>query len=94
MPSAAWDLLEKIRQIYYIDYSDKKESCISSEGSVRRHYMKTRVGFVVFGTHKDGLPDPMGNPFIDEAIISASEKALEARDVTLVKWPVILANKA
>ena len=56
--------------------------------------MKTRVGFVVFGTHKDGLLDPMGTPFIDEAIVRASEKALEERDVTLVKWPIILANKA
>ena len=56
--------------------------------------MKTRVGFVVFGTHKDGLLDPMGTPFIDEAIIRDSEKALEARDITLVKWPLILANKA
>ena len=56
--------------------------------------MKTRAGFVVFGTHKDGLLDPMGTPFIDEAIIQASREALTARDIELVEWPIVLANKA
>ena len=56
--------------------------------------MQTKVGFVVFGTHKDGLLDPMGTPFIDEKVIDASKAALKARDMELVEWPVVLANKA
>jgi hypothetical protein len=31
-----------------------------------------KVGFIVFGVHKDGLPDPMGQPFIDQKIVSAA----------------------
>ena len=56
--------------------------------------MKTKAGFVVFGTHKDGLLDPMGTPLIDQAIIDASKEALVARDIELVEWPIVLANKA
>ena len=56
--------------------------------------MKTRAGFVVFGTHKDGLLDPMGTPFIDESIIQGAREALRARDIELVEWPIVLANKA
>ena len=56
--------------------------------------MRTKAGFVVFGTHKDGLLDPMGTPFIDQAIIDQSKEALKARDIELVEWPIILANKA
>jgi hypothetical protein len=25
-----------------------------------------KVGFIVYGVHKDGLVDPMGAPFIDD----------------------------
>ena len=30
------------------------------------------VGFIVYGVHKDGLKDPMGQPFIDDAIVAQS----------------------
>ena len=29
---------------------------------------KPKVGFIVYGVHKDGLPDPMGTPFIDNKL--------------------------
>ena len=37
------------------------------------------VGFIVFGVHKDGLKDPMGTPFIDEAFVRRATSALVAR---------------
>ncbi len=35
--------------------------------------VKPRIGFIVFGVHKDGLQDPMGAPFIDEAQARAEQ---------------------
>ncbi len=51
------------------------------------------VGFIVYGVHKDGLKDPMGTPFIDDAIIEKSKKALRDRGVELVEHDVIVASK-
>ncbi|NLC58293.1 MAG: hypothetical protein GX774_15780 [Armatimonadetes bacterium] len=51
------------------------------------------VGFIVYGVHKDGLQDPMGTPFIDDAIIERSKKALKEAGLNLVEWPVIIASK-
>jgi hypothetical protein len=31
--------------------------------------LKPKIGFVVYGVHKDGLQDPMGQPFIDETLL-------------------------
>ena len=56
--------------------------------------MNTKVGFVVFGTHKDGLKDPSGDLFIDEKIIAAQKEALRSRGVELVEWGTVLATKA
>ena len=53
-----------------------------------------RVGFIVYGVHKDGLQDPMGSPFIDEALIARSKKALRDAGLDLVEYPVIIASKA
>src|SRR3972149_1935394 len=39
--------------------------------------LQTKVGFIVYGVHKDGLADPMGRPFIDEARMTAARQALE-----------------
>ena len=55
--------------------------------------MKTKVGFVVYGTHKDGLLDPMGMPFIDQKIVDQSKEALKARDMELVEWPIVIKEK-
>jgi len=37
---------------------------------------KTRVGFIVYGVHKDGLLDPLGTPFIDNKLIENAKSAL------------------
>ena len=39
--------------------------------------IKAKVGFIVYGVHKDGLTDPMGTPFIDDRIVAGAKKALE-----------------
>jgi L-arabinose isomerase len=52
------------------------------------------VGFIVYGTHKDGLEDPMGRPFIDEAVIEESKRALETRGLKLVEHDRIIATKS
>ena len=53
-----------------------------------------KVAFIVFGVHKDGLLDPMGTPFIDDALIAQAKAALRAANVELVEHDVILATKA
>ena len=53
-----------------------------------------KVAFIVFGVHKDGLLDPMGTPFIDDALIARAKEALRAAHVELVEHDVILATKA
>ena len=51
------------------------------------------IGFVVYGVHKDGLPDPMGKPFIDESIIASAKQHLIAAGIQLVEHPVVVATK-
>lgn len=52
-----------------------------------------KVGFVVYGVHKDGLLDPMGTPFIDDAIVEKSKKALKDAGLTLVENDLVVATK-
>lgn len=57
------------------------------------------VGFIVYGVHKDGLKDPMGVPFIDDALVARSKDALRAAGVQLVEHGVpqhgvVVASKA
>ena len=52
------------------------------------------AGFIVYGTHKDGLKDPMGNPFIDDRLIETSKEALRKRGIGLVEHNVVVATKA
>ena len=56
--------------------------------------IKPKVGFIVFGVHKDGLEDPMGTPFIDDSLIRSAKKALRQAGVTLVPHDTILATRA
>ena len=56
--------------------------------------IKPKVGFIVYGVHKDGLLDPMGKPFIDEKLLAAAKKALTDAGLELVEHNVILATKA
>ena len=52
------------------------------------------VGFIVYGVHKDGLKDPMGQPFIDAAVVERSQNALTEAGVKLVKHDTVVATKA
>jgi L-fucose isomerase-like protein len=52
------------------------------------------VGFIVYGVHKDGLKDPMGQPFIDAAVVEHSQNALTEAGVKLVKHDTVVATKA
>lgn len=55
--------------------------------------IQTKAAFVVYGVHKDGLLDPMGTPFIDDAVIARSKKALADRGITLAESDLIVATK-
>ena len=55
--------------------------------------IRPTAGFLVYGVHKDGLEDPMGQPFIDEAIVSRSKQVLVDRGVQLIEYDVVLATK-
>jgi len=51
------------------------------------------VGFIVYGVHKDGLEDPMGQPFIDDALVDRAKKALRDGGARLIEHDTILATK-
>ncbi len=51
------------------------------------------IGFIVYGVHKDGLPDPSGDPFIDEKVVADAKKSLIAAGLRLVEHPIIVATK-
>lgn len=55
--------------------------------------IKTKIGFIVYGVHKDGLKDPMGQPFIDEKIVAGAKKALQNADVEVVEHDLVVASK-
>lgn len=54
---------------------------------------RPKVGFIVYGVHKDGLQDPMGNPFVDRKLVTASKKALRAAGLNLVTHDVVVASR-
>jgi len=51
------------------------------------------VGFIVYGVHKNGLKDPMGTPFIDDAIVKQAKRALTQAGLKLVEHGVVVASK-
>jgi L-arabinose isomerase len=55
--------------------------------------IKPKIGFAVYGVHKDGLLDPMGQPFIDDAIVARAKNALRDAGIDLVEHSVVLASK-
>jgi L-fucose isomerase-like protein len=55
--------------------------------------IRPKVGFIVFGVHKDGLLDPLGAPFIDDGLVAGAKEALRAAGIDLIEYPVILATK-
>jgi L-fucose isomerase len=52
-----------------------------------------RVGFIVYGVHKDGLKDPMGTPFIDDLLIGRAKESLRKAGLELVEHNVVVASK-
>ena len=52
-----------------------------------------KVGLIVYGVHKDGLLDPMGQPFIDATVVQAAKSTLLAAGLELVEHDVIVATK-
>jgi len=55
--------------------------------------IKPKVGFIVYGVHKDGLADPMGTPFIDDELIKKAKSALRDAGIDLVEHDLIIASK-
>ena len=52
-----------------------------------------KIGFIVYGVHKDGLLDPSGQPFIDAGLVDRSMKALESKGLSLVAHDTVIASK-
>jgi L-arabinose isomerase len=55
--------------------------------------IKAKVGFIVYGVHKDGLLDPMGTPFIDDKIVEGAKNALKKSGIDLVEHDLVIASK-
>lgn len=55
--------------------------------------MQATVGFIVYGVHKDGLQDPMGTPFVDDALIAEAKDALTKAGLQLVEYETVIASK-
>jgi len=51
------------------------------------------IAFMVYGVHKDGLKDPMGPPFIDNAVVKRSQQALARAGMRIVEHGTVLATK-
>lgn len=54
---------------------------------------KPKVGFVVYGVHKDGLLDPMGEPFINDELIAIAKEKLRDSGLELIEYELIIATK-
>jgi L-fucose isomerase-like protein len=55
--------------------------------------IQATVGFIVYGVHKDGLEDPMGTPFVDDALIAQAKAALTKAGLQLVEYQTVIASK-
>lgn len=55
--------------------------------------LHAKVGFVVFGVHKDGLKDPMGELFIDYGVIERSKQILRENGLELLENDLIVSTK-
>lgn len=52
-----------------------------------------KAAFITYGVHKDGLPDPMGTPFIDDELVAKSKQALKDAGLELVEHDLVVASK-
>ena len=55
--------------------------------------IKPKIGFAVYGVHKDGLLDPMGRPFISGGSYCSVQEKLREAGIDLVEHNVVLATK-
>ena len=55
--------------------------------------IQATIGFIVYGVHKDGLKDPMGVPFIDEAVVQSAKDGLKNAGLKLVEHELVVASK-
>ena len=55
--------------------------------------IKAKVGFIIYGVHKDGLLDPMGTPFIDDRIVNGVKQSLKKAGLELVEHDMVIATK-
>lgn len=55
--------------------------------------IRPTIGFIVYGVHKDGLKDPLGNPFIDDALIERARNALAAAGLKVTAHEIVVATK-
>jgi hypothetical protein len=53
-----------------------------------------KIGFIVYGVHKDGLKDPMGTPFIDDTLVANAKSALRQAGLELVEYKLVVASKS
>jgi len=51
------------------------------------------IGFIVYGVHKDGLQDPSGLPFVDDALIAEAKRALTNAGLQLIEHETVIAGK-
>ena len=56
--------------------------------------IRPKVAFIVYGVHKDGLQDPMGRQYIDDALIEKAKGALRTSGLELVEYDLVIASKA
>lgn len=54
---------------------------------------KAKVGFIIYGVHKDGLLDPMGMPFIDSKLVGNAKDTLKKAGIELVEYDTVIATK-
>jgi len=55
--------------------------------------IEPKVGFIVYGVHKDGLKDPMGQAFIDQELVESAKGALVRAGLNLVTHELVIATK-
>jgi L-fucose isomerase-like protein len=55
--------------------------------------IKPKIGFIVYGVHKDGLEDPMGTPFINDKLVENAKNSLKEANLELVEHDLIIASK-
>src|ERR1700730_155768 len=55
--------------------------------------IEPKVGFIVYGVHKDGFKDPLGQAFIDQELVESAKRALARAGLNLVTHELVIATK-